>query len=96
MSARSRSPPPACRWKFQGFPDGVAPKGRDGLGADTKTEVLAEPWLTPDLGTLAFDRPNKLEVSLGCRYWLDKVGNNHETVPGSPASMVFIAAYSHF
>lgn len=82
--------------KFQGFFNVVAPKGRDGFGANTKTEVLTEPRLTLDIGALAFDKPNKLDVSLGYQYWLNKFGNNHETVPGALASTVFVAARYHF
>jgi hypothetical protein len=82
--------------RFQGFMNVVAPKGRDGFGANTKTEVLAEPRLTLDVGALAFDKPNKVDVSLGYQYWLNKFGNNHDTVPGSLASTVFVAARYHF
>jgi hypothetical protein len=82
--------------KFQGFFNVVAPKGKDGFGAGTKTEVLTEPRLTLDVGALAFDKPNKLDVSLGYQYWLNKFGNNHDTVPGSLASTVFVAARYHF
>jgi nucleoside-specific outer membrane channel protein Tsx len=82
--------------KFQGFMNVVAPKGRDGFGANTKTEVLAEPRLSLDVGALAFDKPNKFEMSLGYQYWLNKFGNNHENVPGSLASTVFVAARYHF
>jgi nucleoside-specific outer membrane channel protein Tsx len=82
--------------KFQGFFNVVAPKGRDGFGANTKTEVLTEPRLTLDVGAIAFDKPNKLDVSLGYQYWLNKFGNNHDTVPGSLASTVFVAARYHF
>ncbi|MDO9709965.1 hypothetical protein [Paracraurococcus lichenis] len=81
---------------FQGFFNVVGPKGKDGFGAGTKTEVLTEPRLTLDLGALAFDKPHKLDVSLGYQYWLNKFGNNHETVPGALASTVFVAARYHF
>ena len=82
--------------KFQGFMNVVAPKGRDGFDANTKTEVLTEPRLTLDVGAIAFDKPNKLDISLGYQYWLNKFGNNHDTVPGSLASTVFVAARYHF
>ena len=48
----------------------VSPKGRDGFGGNTRTEVLTEPRLTLDVGAIAFDKPNKFGMSLGYRYWL--------------------------
>jgi hypothetical protein len=75
--------------KFQGFMNVVAPKGRDGFGANTKTEVLTEPRLTLDVGALAFDAPRRLDAFLGYQYWLNKFGNDHTQVPGVLASTVF-------
>ena len=81
---------------FEGFMNVVGPKGRDGFNAPTKVEVLAEPRLTLDLGALAFDRPRKIDLSVGYQYWLNKFGNDHNRVSGSLASTVWFGARYHF
>jgi hypothetical protein len=80
---------------FDGFGNLVGPKGTDGFGANTKTEVLTEPRLTLDLGALAFDAPCKLDAFLGYQYWLNKFGNDHTQVPGALASTVFFGLRYH-
>jgi nucleoside-specific outer membrane channel protein Tsx len=88
--------PPKIPLVFQGFFNYVAPKGPDGFGAGTKVEILTEPRLTLDIGQMIFDKPHKLDFSVGYQYWLNKFGNNHNTVPGSLASTVFVALRYHF
>jgi hypothetical protein len=80
---------------FDGFGNLVGPKGTDGFGSNTKTEVLTEPRLTLDLGALAFDRPRRLDAFLGYQYWLNKFGNDHTQVPGALASTVFFGLRYH-
>lgn len=81
---------------FEGFGNVVGPKGKDGFGNKTKTEFLTEPRLSLDVGKLAFDRPNKLDVSLGYQYWLNKFGNNADRTIGAEASTVFVAVRYQF
>jgi hypothetical protein len=59
--------------RLDGFMNVVGPKGRDGFGADTEVEVLAEPQLTLDLGQLVFDRPHKLDAFVGYQYLAEQV-----------------------
>ncbi len=82
--------------RFEGFFNVVAPKGKDGFGAQTATEVLTQPRLTLDVGALAFDKPNTLDFYVGYQYWYNKFGNNHSYVPGSIASTVFVGSTFHF
>ena len=81
---------------FEGFFNVVGPKGRDGFNASTKVEILTEPRLTLDVGALAFDRPHKLDLSIGYQYWLNKFGNNATNVPGSIASTAWFGVRYHF
>jgi len=82
--------------RLEGFFNLVGPKGRDGFGAGTKTEILTEPRLTLDIGQVAFDKPRKVDLSVGYQYWLNKFGNNSNQVPGSTASTIFVAMRYHF
>ncbi len=82
--------------RFEGFLNVVTPKGKDGFGAQTQTEVLTQPRITLDVGALAFDKPNTLDFYVGYQYWYNKFGNNHSTVPGSIASTVFVGTTFHF
>jgi nucleoside-specific outer membrane channel protein Tsx len=81
---------------FQGFFNYVGPKGTDGFGNGTKVEILTEPRLTLDIGHYLLKVDRKLDFSIGYQYWLNKFGNNHNTVPGSLASTVFFAMRYHF
>jgi nucleoside-specific outer membrane channel protein Tsx len=82
--------------RFDGFFNVVTPKGKDGFGAQTVTEVLTQPRIVLDIGSLMFDKPNTLEFYVGYQYWLNKFGNNHNDVPGSLASTVFLGTAFHF
>jgi len=80
---------------FTGFGNLINPKGRDGFGNGTKTEILTEPRLSLDVGALAFDRPNKVDAFIGYQYWLNKFGNDHTKVPGSLANTFFFGVRYH-
>lgn len=82
--------------RVEGFFNLVTPKGRDGFGNRTATEILAEPRLTLDLGALALDRPKFLDVSVGYQFWYNKFGNQHPRVPGSLVNTPFLATRVHF
>lgn len=55
---------------FTGFMDIVGPKGKDGFGADTKTETLLRAMLMFDL----FGPQSGLQGGLGLEYWNNKFG----------------------
>ena len=83
-------------WKFSGFFTYVAPKGRDGFGAETKAEILARPELMLDVGDLIMQQKNVLEVGAGYEYWRNKFGNDHTTVSGSFARTPELIVRMHF
>jgi len=62
---------------FRGFTNIVLPKGRDGFGNRTATEVLARPQLQLDIGQLAFSKPHKLYAYFQVELWENKFGNDH-------------------
>jgi hypothetical protein len=78
---------------FEGFALANLPKGKDGFGADTKTEVLLHPKVMVDLGTLWGSKG--YQVGAGWEYWLNKFGNDNSAVPGSKQSTVFVEAAIH-
>jgi hypothetical protein len=66
---------PAGPGTFGGFIDIVGPKGKDGFGDKTKTEVLAR-------GTYMFDvagPKSGLKAGVGVEYWSNKFGCNNST-----------------
>jgi hypothetical protein len=67
---------------FLGFMNVVMPKGTDGFGDHTYTEILARPQLSLDVGTLIFNKPHKPDVYLAVEFWQHKFGNGNE-VSGS-------------
>ena len=82
-------------WNFTGFFNYVAPKGRDGFGAQTKEEILTRPELLLDVGKM-FGKNKKIEVGVGYEYWLNKFGNNHTQVAGSKAKTLMLIVKLHF
>ncbi|GAB3625870.1 hypothetical protein PTE30175_04110 [Pandoraea terrae] len=81
---------------FEGFADVVAPKGKDGFGESTKTEILFHPKLMVDVGSMIGMKKNVLQAGVGWEYWYNKFGNNHHTVPGALANTLFVEAAVHF
>jgi hypothetical protein len=81
--------------KFNGFFNVVAPKGRDGFGAQTKTEVLTRPELVVDVSEI-FHRKNFMEVGVAYEYWLNKFGNDHDNVVGALANTPMVVGRVHF
>jgi hypothetical protein len=78
---------------FQGFANVVLPKGKDGFGGDTITEVLVHPKFMYDVGTLWGDKG--YEVGVGAQYWLNKFGNDHSKLPGCAEFAGFVEAAIH-
>jgi nucleoside-specific outer membrane channel protein Tsx len=81
---------------FEGFADINSPKGKDGFGAQTVTEVLVHFDIALDIGKVAMDKPNILEGFVGFEYWLNKFGNNNADVPGAVAYSPFVGFRVHF
>jgi len=80
---------------FEGFALANLPKGKDGFGADTKTEVLLHPKAMIDLGYLWGSKG--YQIGAGWEYWLNKFGND-SNAPGSlgaKQSTVFLEAALH-
>lgn len=70
--------------RLSGFTNVTLPKGNDGFGVATVTELLTDNRLTLDLGKLVADRPNLFDVFVGYRFWLNKFGNNPYPANGPP------------
>jgi len=73
--------PPSVPLKINGFTVVHGPKGSDGFGDETKTEVLSENHLTLDAGQVFANRPNWIDWWVGYRYWYNKFGADHTEVP---------------
>jgi hypothetical protein len=83
--------------RFSGFTNVVAPKGKDGFGNQTKTEILSDNRLTLDLGVLAANKPNWIDLFGGWRYWQNKFGNDHklDVTGGTTESTAYIGLAWH-
>jgi opacity protein-like surface antigen len=65
--------------RFSGFTNVVFPKGNDGFGMPTKTELLTDNRLTLDVGKLAAGKADFVDLFVGYRYWIDKFGEDYRT-----------------
>jgi hypothetical protein len=85
---------------ISGFANFVMPKGKDGFGNNTHTEILNSNRLTLDLGKVAFNKPHLVDAFVGYKYWYDKFGNianfkNPAYTPGSYESQFFAGVALH-
>ncbi|HVY14065.1 MAG TPA: hypothetical protein VHB27_02470 [Rhodopila sp.] len=80
---------------FRGFMNIVMPKGTDGFGNHTYTEILARPQLQLDFGSLIGVKPRKIYTYLAVEFWLHKFGNGSEVSGSTEVSPVFGIEY-HF
>ncbi|GAA5182620.1 hypothetical protein GCM10025771_32350 [Niveibacterium umoris] len=80
---------------FNGFFTYTGEKGKDGFGADTKPETLADLFLMADVGALA-GKKGTFKAGIGYEYWTNKFGNDHTQVIGSNAYTPMIKAEVHF
>jgi hypothetical protein len=80
---------------FNGFFNYIAPKGKDGLGNQTKGEILTRPELMLDVGNY-IGKKGKFEVGVGYEYWLNKFGNDHDALPGALANTPELIGRVHF
>ena len=60
----------------------MLPKGIDGFGNHTYTEILARPQLQPNLGTLLYHKAHKPDVHFVVDPWEHKFGDG-SNVSGS-------------
>jgi len=81
---------------FKGFTNVVLPKGKDGFGAQTKTEVLARPQIDLDIGDLMFKKPHTLYAYFQVELWENKFGNDHTKVSGSEEVSPVLGIEYHF
>jgi len=80
---------------FRGFMNIVMPKGQDGFGANTYTEILARPQLQLDIGSLMYNKPHKPDLYLAVEFWQHKFGNG-TNVTGSEEVSPVIGVEVHF
>jgi len=81
---------------FRGFANFVLPKGKDGFGAQTATEILARPQLQLDIGSLLYHRKHLPDVYLAVELWNNKFGNDHRFVSGSQEVSPVVGVEVHF
>jgi hypothetical protein len=83
--------------KFKGFANYIAPKGKDGFGADTKAELLTEIAVMFDIGSLAGQKDTFL-AGVGYQYWKNKFGNNAslDATGGATAKVPQVLLEAHF
>jgi nucleoside-specific outer membrane channel protein Tsx len=80
---------------FRGFINVVLPKGKDGFGGNTYTEVLARPQLQLDIGSMLLNKPHKPDMYLAVEFWEHKFGNSDQ-LPGSEEVSPEIGIEYHF
>lgn len=80
---------------FRGFMNIVLPKGKDGFGGHTYTEILARPQFSLDTGALVGLKPGKVYTYLAVELWLHKFGNGSQ-VSGSTEVSPEIGIEYHF
>jgi hypothetical protein len=81
--------------KFTGFTNVVTPKGRDGFGNQTVTEVLSDNRLVLDLGKVVANRANLWDAYVGYRYWRNKFGNDDTILPFAKEETVYVGVAWH-
>lgn len=80
---------------FRGFMNIVLPKGKDGFGNNTYTEILARPQLQLDIGSLLFHKAHKPDLYLAVEFWEHKFGNSSR-LSGSSQVSPLIGIEVHF
>lgn len=73
---------------FRGFTNIILPKGKDGFGNQTATEVLARPSLYLDVGQMIMNKPNRLYAYFQVELWDNKYGENHALAGNSGSQEV--------
>jgi len=81
--------------RFAGFANVVTPKGADGFGNQTVTELLWDNRLVLDVGKLVADKANWWDVYVGYRYWRNKFGNDDNVLPFAKEETWYIGIAWH-
>lgn len=93
MFATSWGVPLYKAFSFEGYGSFILPKGKDGGGVQTKSELLFHPRIMWDAGSLFSSKG--YQIGVGYEYWLNKFGNDHKLAPGSEESTVVFEAAFH-
>jgi hypothetical protein len=87
--------------QFAGFANVILPKGKDGFGNQTATEIIAQPKIVWDVAK-TFTRRTGYELGVGYQFWMNKYGNNNDLTvngqkvnAGSLSNAVFFEAAVH-
>lgn len=67
--------------RIAGFTNIVFPKGPDGFGNQTVTELLSDNRLILDVGKLVANKADWWDAYIGYRYWRNKFGNDDTILP---------------
>jgi hypothetical protein len=88
--------------ELDGFANVILPKGRDGFGNKTATEVVLQPTLMWNVTQGFTGKKGSYELGVGYQYWLNKYGNDNSLTvngvkvnSGALASTVFVQAAVH-
>lgn len=81
---------------FKGFVSVTGPKGKDGAGVGTTTEILSRVSLLADVGSFA-GHPRTFYAGVGYEYWHNMYGTNPGEQPGTTqTSCPMLEAEIHF
>jgi hypothetical protein len=80
---------------FRGFVSVTGPKGRDGFGIDSKTELMSRFALLADVGHW-FGNPRAVYAGLGYMYWYQEYGVPSGSKPGTLSSVPMLQLEAHF
>lgn len=75
-----------------GFADVIGPKGKDGFGRETKTEILVRTTAMFDIA----GPKSGIKAGIGLEYWKNKFGNNSAIVPGAKQTTGLLLTAYHF
>ena len=67
--------------QFAGFANVILPKGKDGFGNQTTTEIIAQPKIVWDVAR-TFSSRRGYELGVGYQFWMNKYGNNNDLKVG--------------
>jgi hypothetical protein len=83
--------------QFAGFANVILPKGKDGFGNQTATEIIAQPKILWDVAKTFTSTRSGYELGVGYQYWLNKYGNDNNLAgnEGSLSNTVFVEAAIH-
>jgi hypothetical protein len=87
------------RIKFEGVISVILPKGINGGGVQTQTEMFSKYKLKYDIGNLILQKEHVVETSFGIQYWFDKFGNpdsGPNKLPGSQEFTPFVGVSVYF